>query len=191
MTENTADAAAFHQALGNFLTRFSEIEALMQRTLWRLAGVGPPTAQALFSGVRLEAAMQYISRIAAAEQWNAHRKAQIQHIFSQLGLINKLRNHILHYGAEPEGPNTWIITNKHFAHVPQNVSRIAISPTTLDDARYDLDKIEYHLIFLVSGTSVRAPDQEEIDAVLGRAWRYKSPPQADDRQTTPDSRQAT
>lgn len=168
------------------------IEALMQRTLWRVAGVSDATAKAVFSGVRTDAAMQYINRVAAAERWSVASKATLQMIFSQLGQINKLRNNILHYGAtEGDEQDTWIISNKRFAHLPENISQQAISWETLDSARYDLDKIEYHLIFLVQTTGhIPGPDEAEIYAVLGRAWRYKPPPQAGDRQSSPETRQA-
>jgi hypothetical protein len=176
---DTSDAtAAFFQALGRFLTRFSEIEALMQTTLWSLAGVPQPTAQAVFSGVRTEGAMQFINRIAAAEEWNTYRREELQYVFTQLGLINKLRNNILHYGAEQEGPDAWVVTNKQFVHVPENVSRTIISPTTLEHARHDLDKVETHLTYLLLATShIPGPDRDQIESVLQRPWRYKPPQQ--------------
>ena len=36
---------------------FSDIEASMQATLWHFAGVSTPTAQAVFSGTRIEGAI--------------------------------------------------------------------------------------------------------------------------------------
>jgi hypothetical protein len=47
---------------------FSDIEASMQATLWHFAGVSTPTAQAVFSGTRIEGAMQFINRIAELER---------------------------------------------------------------------------------------------------------------------------
>jgi hypothetical protein len=161
MTEDAEKITAFHQALGRFITRFSEIEALLLRTLWACAGIGAPKAQAVLSGVKVEGAMGYINRIAAAEQWHRHRRALIQRAFSQLGLINKLRNGILHYGTEPDGPDTWIVTNKHFVHIPENISQMVISVTTLDHARYDLDKIECQLLLLISDPNrMRGPERK-------------------------------
>jgi hypothetical protein len=55
---------AYHLALGRFVSAFSDIEASMQATLWHFAGVSTPTAQAVFSGTRIEGAMQFINRIA-------------------------------------------------------------------------------------------------------------------------------
>ena len=57
---------AYHLALGRFVSAFSDIEASMQATLWHFAGVSTPTAQAVFSGTRIEGAMQFINRIAAS-----------------------------------------------------------------------------------------------------------------------------
>ncbi len=50
---------------------FSDIEASMQATLWHFAGVSTPTAQAVFSGTRIEGAMQFINRIAELERKQA------------------------------------------------------------------------------------------------------------------------
>jgi|SRR5258708_40107634 len=62
---------AYHLALGRFVSAFSDIEASMQATLWHFAGVSTPTAQAVFSGTRIEGAMQFIksdSRCTAMEE---------------------------------------------------------------------------------------------------------------------------
>ena len=178
------DFDAFHLALGRFLTRFSGTEAFMQTILWRLARVQSPTAQAVFSGIRTEGVMQYINRIAAAEKWSKTQCDLLQFVFTQLGHINKLRNNILHYGAEPEGHDAWIVTNKQFAHVPENVSRIVISPLTLDMAASDLEKIETHLIDFVYSGHLRGSDRDGIDLILARTWQYKPPPQSGGRRKT-------
>jgi hypothetical protein len=48
----------YHHSLGRFVAVFSTIEATLQVTLWRLAGVPSPTAQAVFSGIRTDGTMQ-------------------------------------------------------------------------------------------------------------------------------------
>ena len=89
----------YHRALGAFVTAFSRVEATLLKVLWILARLEAPYAQAVLSGVKIEGAMGLINRIAEAEQWPDNKKAEWQEVFTQLGLINKLRNDILHYGG--------------------------------------------------------------------------------------------
>ena len=114
-------------------------------TLWHFAGVSTPTAQAVFSGTRIEGAMQFINRIADAQRWKKSKRNQIQHIFTQLGHLNKLRNEILHYGAWMLAPGAWIVSNKEFAHMIERIRSIQISPETLREATADVENIQARL----------------------------------------------
>jgi hypothetical protein len=147
---------------------FSDIEASMQATLWHFAGVSTPTAQAVFSGTRIEGAMQFINRIADAQRWKKSKRNQIQHIFTQLGHLNKLRNEILHYGAWMLAPGAWIVSNKEFAHMIERIRSIQISPETLREATADVENIQARLKALVTGRRLSR-------AVRQHAWRYKPP----------------
>jgi lipopolysaccharide biosynthesis glycosyltransferase len=159
---------AYHLALGRFVSAFSDIEASMQATLWHFAGVSTPTAQAVFSGTRIEGAMQFINRIADAQRWKKSKRNQIQHIFTQLGHLNKLRNEILHYGAWMLAPGAWIVSNKEFAHMIERIRSIQISPETLREATADVENIQARLKALVTGRRLSR-------AVRQHAWRYKPP----------------
>jgi hypothetical protein len=140
----------------------------MQATLWHFAGVSTPTAQAVFSGTRIEGAMQFINRIADAQRWKKSKRNQIQHIFTQLGHLNKLRNEILHYGAWMLAPGAWIVSNKEFAHMIERIRSIQISPETLREATADVENIQARLKALVTGRRLSR-------AVRQHAWRYKPP----------------
>ncbi len=168
----------FHQELGKFVAKFSETEALIQTVFWEFAGVQPPTAQAVFSGVRTDDAMGKITRIADAQKWPQTRQKRKQHVFDQLKHINKLRNNILHYGAQLEGPDIWKVTNKAFVHVPENISSEVISPQTLKAAWHDLDTIDLLLLDMVLEGREGRPDPDTVDQALKTAWQYKPPPQA-------------
>src|ERR1700675_4670161 len=105
----------YHRALGAFVSAFSQVEATLLRILWILARLEAPYAQAVLSGVKIEGAMGFINRIAEAEQWPENKKSQWQVIFTHLGLINKLRNDILHYGGSMFG-DVWVVSNLAVAH---------------------------------------------------------------------------
>jgi hypothetical protein len=178
---------AFHLALGKFVAKFSETEALLQTSLWELTGLKSPMAQSVLSGVRTDGAMQYINRIGVAEKWSKARLEAKQHVFDQLGHINKLRNNILHYGAQLEGPDTWRVSNEGFVHTPENISSTVISPKTLKAAESDLDQIDMLLLDMIIAARPRPTIPDEAEAYEDArkyAWQYKPPLQAAGRQKT-------
>jgi hypothetical protein len=65
------------------------------RCIWRSSILGTMLALALASTIQSARA----NCLAGAQRWKKRKRNQIQHIFTQLGHLNKLRNEILHYGA--------------------------------------------------------------------------------------------
>jgi hypothetical protein len=170
------DLDRYQQSLGRFVMAFSRIEANLQTVLWHFPGVPSPTAQAVFSGVRTEGAISYINRIGDAQKWRKTKKERLQLVFTQLGHINKLRNEILHYGAELHAPNTWVISNRLFAHLPERVKETIVSPAILDNATADLNTIEANLIFMAWGKEMPAKARTTFRRAMRNAWLYKPPP---------------
>jgi hypothetical protein len=165
----------YQQSLGRFVAAFSQVEANLQTVLWHFAGVKAPTAQAVFSGVRVEGAMGFINRIAEAQRWRKSKRDKLQYIFTQLGIINKLRNDILHYGAQLHARDTWVVSNRLFAHIPKRVRQLTVSPSILDDASFDLRKIESHLIVMAWHKVMPPGARAAFRPALKAAWRYKQP----------------
>ena len=164
--------AEYHQSLGQFVTEFSNVEALLHGLVSLFAGVKQPTANAVFSGVRIEAAMSYINRIADAQKWRKEKKARLQIIFTQLGQINKLRNEILHYGSTVQTSGTVLITNKSIVHLKSRIQERRISAAVLNDATNDLMKIFWLLVAFAWRPKV--PMWQKIyRSILGVSWFYK------------------
>jgi hypothetical protein len=132
----------YHQALGEFISVFSEVETNLISAFWHLAGVKPPIAQAILTGHKVEGVIGLINRLADAENWSEARKAVFKKFSDQLGLINKLRNDILHNGSNWTSSQTWTVTNRHSAHVPSRIRSYPITAGLLRSARMDLQKIE-------------------------------------------------
>lgn len=171
----------FHLALGQFVAAFSLVEVTLLKALCVLAHVRAPYAQALLSGVRTDAAMSYINRIAEAERWPDDKRVDWQRIFSQLGLINKLRNDILHHGAGIAG-NSWLVSNRRVAHHPDRIREMLITPAIINDATADAGDITT-LLMLLGGPSVGIVMNRNwrswMRKRLREPWRYKQPPQVD------------
>lgn len=134
-------AQPYMLALGQFVSAFSQAEAHLAAFLWKAAGIDPPVAQAVFSGIRTDAAMQSVRRIADAEAWPTSKTTEVEYVFAHLSAITKLRNDILHYGATMETPTSWKVTNRAFVHIPEKVQESKISAEILNSAAKDLATI--------------------------------------------------
>lgn len=119
--------------------------------------------------------MQYIRRIADAQRWDETRKADIEYAFTQLGEINKLRNDLLHYGAQMKEPNVWTISNKNFVHIPEKIQEMKITPETLLHATNDLVRIQYRIILMAWGDEMPEAVRGGFASTLTGAWQYKPP----------------
>src|SRR5258708_35777082 len=74
----------YHQALGEFVSVFSEVETNLLSALWYLADVKPPIAQAVLTGIKVEGAIGLINRLADAQDWPPARKNEFKKFSDQL-----------------------------------------------------------------------------------------------------------
>ena len=174
----------YHQALGEFVSVFSEVETNLLSALWYLAGVESPTAQAVLTGHTVEGAISLINRLGDAEQWPESRKQQFKKFADHLGLINKLRNDILHNGSNWTSSQTWTVTNRHFAHIPSRIRSYPVAAKVLRNARRDLQKIEGDLILFAWGHAMPAPALRNFQHASLQPWLYTPPAGFDLPQTS-------
>ena len=179
----------YYLALGRFIAAFSEIEGAMQVALWHFSSVKSPVAQAVFSGIRADEASNKITRISNAEGWSDIQKSEWKLISDRLGILRQLRNDIIHYGAEWHGENSWLVSNKMFVHTADRVKTTPVSPSILEDAIADLEKLSFHLFTFIFGDQMTDLGKMVADQNRKTAWRYISPPQAGHRQTTQNESQ--
>src|SRR5215217_3261382 len=116
-----SDPSKYYDAVGRFVSMFSTVEEYMQRALWRCSGIAAPIAPAIFSGTRVDAASGYIKRIAEAQNWPKEEREELDEIVSQLSEITRLRNDILHYGANWSSPTELTVSNELLAHTPAKI----------------------------------------------------------------------
>jgi hypothetical protein len=175
---------AYYTALGKFVSDFSRVETTLHTSLWAIAGVRAPVAQAIFSGFKIEGCLQLIKRIADAKNWPATSKQRLENITSHLGPINKLRNDILHYGVTPDlgAADAWLLSNKGFVHIPEKIRETSITPALLKAATSDLTKL-FGLVIALTFYVLMPDDElqkqlEDSPLKLKSAWLYKPPQQA-------------
>jgi len=178
-------APPYYAALGRFVSKFAQVETILQTSLWMIARTKPPVAPAIFNGLKIEGCLGAIKRIADAKNWSAKKKDRLEEIINRLGPINRLRNDILHYGAtiDLSAEDVWLLSNKRYVHIPQKIRESFITPALLNDATADLDKLFYLIVFLAlsdrspkSARSVREALEPLRPQAQAHAWLYKSPP---------------
>jgi hypothetical protein len=161
-------------ALGRFVDAFSRVESLAMAVFWRLTGLDIPTARALFSGVRLDAAKDNIRRLLEVQQAPKMLRDEVSAVFAQLTAINAARNDLLHYGPQDDGQGGMLATNRLVAHDQERAREGVISAEVLDTMSEDLAKIELHLLAHLWSGLVPSEDLETIQSeARRRAWRYK------------------
>jgi hypothetical protein len=167
--------------LGGFVTVFAGIEALLHEALRHYTKMPFRTANAILSGIRVDAAMSFIKRISDAEHFPKEIKDEMKYVFDQLALINQMRNDILHYGLA-FGAGDFIVTNAMFAHTEDHIRNLNISPQTLSEMTSDLIKIRSHMTMWIHGDVIRLAIKDSgnsypYDEHISSPWRYKPPPQ--------------
>lgn len=166
----------YWSALGQFIEGYATTEAVMFQTLAFRSGVSTKMAQAVFSGVRTDAAIGYIKRIYEAHGVKNDEQEEMEYVFTQLKLITDLRNWLVHYGSFVTTDAGRIASNITRAMTPEKITELRASVEVLESATDDIHKINDHLMSLMmlrgALIDVRARDFPS----LLRAWQYIPPP---------------
>jgi hypothetical protein len=166
---------AYYEALGRFIAMFAEVETAVTQTLWLYAGTRPTIAKVVFAGAKIDISLTYIKQLAEAVDAPQEARADLEYILQQLGIINGVRNAVLHYGATSIAEGNAVVSNALRAKSEPTV--FPISPTALDEMTFDLRKIIYHLHYRHMGRQGPRGDYGKavLDGALSAAWRYKHP----------------
>lgn len=175
---------AYYEALGRFIDMFARVETAVTLTLWHYARTIPEIAKVIFAGAKIEISSKYIKQLSLATNAADAIKLDLENVLQQLGIINGVRNAILHYGAESVAEGQAIVSNALRAKGEPNV--FPISPTALEEMTADLRKIAAHLEYrhLARSKPTDVSGNQPIDEVLRSPWRYKYPEQPKKRATT-------
>jgi hypothetical protein len=128
-------------ALGEFVLEFAEAESRLLETLRVVGNVSDEFARAALSGVRADAAMQYIDRLFEVMPPDEKVRALYREIFPRFRDINRARNLILHYGIS-EDETGHVATNKSRALTAKKTDSMRVSTEILHAMTSDLVKID-------------------------------------------------
>jgi hypothetical protein len=167
----------YHSALGRFVDMFATVEIAISLTLWAYAKTRPNIAKVIFASTKIDQGSTLIKQLAEATDASETLRDDLEKVTQQLGIINGVRNAILHYGAKSIAEGNAIVSNALKAK--REPTEFSISPKSLDDMTADLQKIATHLHYRHLGRAVPlgAFGQRALEGVLQSPWRYKHPSQ--------------
>jgi hypothetical protein len=190
-TISVVQEPAYFEALGRFVNEFAAVESALLFALKTYAKVSWPIARAIFSGARVETAIDFVKRICDASDPGQERREELDDVFKQLRAISEIRNSLLHYGSATFSDRGRVTSNVRIAHVPTRIREYPVSVTIINGMAADLQKISYHLTLqCLRPDASFAERAAEIPEIAG-AWRYKPAQQPRARQgnqTPPRSR---
>lgn len=167
----------YYSALGHFIDVFAQVEGVVSFTLWHYAKTVPEIAKIVFSGVKIDVSSTYIKQLAAATKAPQDRIDDLADVLQQLGIINGVRNMVVHYGARSVAEGHGIATNELRAKGEPTV--FPISAILLQQMTADLRTILVRLRYKhLSVPKPRASENRQfLDELLSAPWQYKHPPQ--------------
>lgn len=166
---------AYYEALGRFVDMFARVESTVTITLWSYAGTKPEIAKIAFAGTRVDVGCTYIKQLAETTGAPQDVLNDLKDVLQQIGIINGVRNAILHYGATSVAEGRAIVSDALKAK--GQPTEFPISPTALDDMTVDLHKIIVHLGYrhLKRPAPLGQFGRDVLSALLNAPWRYKHP----------------
>lgn len=162
---------SFWEALGRFIETFALLEGCMFILLQQRTGVTVEIARAIFSGTRIDAAMNTIRRMNEASS-GERIDPYLEEAFLKVAELLSARNDIVHLGPLFGDDYERFVTNGLKALTPKKIKHQIFSSETLQMMTHDAYKAATHI--LASLNDVRLKEiPPYMKQVLEREWLYK------------------
>ena len=169
--------------LGRLIHEFSRVEFFLQYALRQFSGMTPEVSGAVSGEFRVAAAKDAINRVLVAKG-DLEIRDRLKGPFDQLGVINGVRNDIVHWGALDDGSVDFLVSNSQRLFAPERLREFRVSLRDLRAMSLDLFRISSHLIDEIRGP---VPDEhdEEWAKVRELKWLYRPPAQRTQKKRLP------
>lgn len=184
-------AVEYYKQLGAFVSMFAQVESHLFFCLILASGVSFEVGKAIFSGVQIKVAIDFIRRIFQVKKPPETVAEVMESCFKQLRIINDLRNQLLHSGVDLSKAEMKS-TNKLRALLPEREISYSIDPRMMYNMTQDLIQITLALnyctcIFVKKTPEVFPPVPPEAVKGKQRTWLYIPPAQTPTGRKTPGS----
>ena len=139
----------FEKALGRFIIAWTDAETELYQVLISYSKVSHAVGRALFSGTRARSMVDFIRSIAHNTSMDHDRKEDLEYVFAQMVIINKMRDHLVHYTSSSysyraEEPQKRVVANTRASRYGKVIG-YEISAETIEKMTWDLYGIANHL----------------------------------------------
>jgi hypothetical protein len=181
---------AYYEALGRFVQIFAEVEKLVWQTLVHYVGTSHEVAKIVLTAGKVDQCAKYIKQVAAAVNVPKEKRDDLELVLQQLGILNGVRDSILHYGATAIAEGRGTVSNAWKAKAEP--TEFPISDTALAEMADDARQIIAHLAYRHLGRPWprAASNIAFLEEVLQRPWQYKYPSQLNSQTKKAETQQA-
>jgi hypothetical protein len=162
-------------ALGNFITRFADLEGLLNAMVWKLSGLDKrmEVAKAVFGPLAIDGALEKITRLITSRSLQRPETVDVDFMIPQIRAIASVRNVIMHRGYTDVKGNRFIFDNKQFT-LKAGRKRISLGVNTLNQMSADVLLISRHLwLILFRSRLYRRRFEFLFGELRAHAWRYR------------------
>jgi len=174
---------SYYLALGKFLSKHAEVEAMLNGLVRSYYKIEWETANLALQMLRVDSALQHLQRLIEAKKIPDEDAREIEHLRNQMGQISRFRNDLVHWGidslyrprrsAKTTAPRskgvTVVVTNTPFAF--RKPRSHIVTPEVLLGACRDLSKI-YRRIQMLASPQQRQDILEKYGDLLREPWQY-------------------
>ena len=196
--KNAEAIKLYDQAVGQFVLMFAAIEGSLFALLGCLSGAPIEMAKVLFSGTRAHEAMDKIKSVMKARKLRKHSpefEAEISSyltpLLDQLGVINGMRNHLLHYGTQDAYAEEPTVSNWMRALDDEKLKEVKMPRSDLEKMSADLGAATVIIAFI--GHRLTFPNMQPPEKAIREcsqpSWTYKSPLQGGTKEKSPSKSQ--
>jgi hypothetical protein len=162
-------------ALGNFITRFADMEGLLNAMLWKLSGLDKrmEIAKAVFGPLAIDGALEKITRLITSRKLRSPEAVDVDLMIPQIRAIASVRNVIMHRGYADVKGNRFIFDNKQFT-LKAGRRRVSLGVNTLNHMSADVLIISRHLWLILFRSRLYRRRYELLFGELREhAWQYR------------------
>jgi hypothetical protein len=159
----------FWNALGQFIYEFSQVERILFFYLITTSRMPIQDAKAVFTDVRIDKAKQAVKRLREARE--LPEDDQLDCAFSQLSVVTRLRNDLVHYGPTPKTSGTFEVSDDLWKL--NNSRTYEISKDGIKNATVDLGVLkEFFLKHMLTELTPEVPLTKNMPKVVLLPWKY-------------------
>jgi len=158
--------------LGQFIAQFAQVESVLNQAVWHFSKLGkdPQIARAIFGPLRVDAATNHLNRLIEARHLRGRNIEELKLILNHLGQIARMRNDIVHLGADGYGRLT--VTNRPYVHARNRIRTAVVNAKILKQMEDDLLDM-FTSLSIISGEATDRSMRKWQGFLSKETWRYK------------------